>query len=322
MSLPWPNYTTEEWEVLLAEEDALSKGVSKQFIERVKGGQGSGNFGHAGRPGEVGGSGAGGGASDYKVDSVKWDQKLDANGRPIPIKVDTVEEAIPLVLDGKVVEMPTVESAATLIGRLGQMANEAKAAGKEAKNYDLCKVSVAGTNMFCGSPVHTAEFPNGIPRIKMPQFDGEPVPGSAASKLPPVPWDKTHVDASAQFIDYLKTSLAINVTDASLPAAYLKASQAELVGTKVAKMMVDKSFDPASNPIFISRDNYVIDGHHRWAAVVARDAEDNRLGDINMKVHIIDAPISEVLHIANNWATGFGLRQAAGVKKSKILTEK
>jgi uncharacterized membrane protein YgcG len=40
------------------------KEVGKVFVREVKGGAGSGNFGHGGRPGEVGGSSGGGGGSD------------------------------------------------------------------------------------------------------------------------------------------------------------------------------------------------------------------------------------------------------------------
>ena len=105
MSLPWPNFTTEEWQRKL---DALKSGtaladelqprdaggqftvggtdgaaipeekpeaeltertVGWAFAEYEFGGPGSGNFGHEGRPGEVGGSaagdGGGGGSSQY-----------------------------------------------------------------------------------------------------------------------------------------------------------------------------------------------------------------------------------------------------------------
>jgi hypothetical protein len=95
-------------------------------------------------------------------------------------------------------------------------------------------------------------------------------------------------------------------------AAELRPSQCELVGQKVAAMMVDASFDPVRNPVFVSRDDYLIDGHHRWAAVVGRDAADGTLGEWTMDAVRVDAPISEVLLLANQWAAAFGIEKAAG----------
>ena len=293
---------------------------------RQLGGPGSGNFGHSGRPGEVGGSSSDGGAAagsdgawkskgGWKDTGIEWKQETDpATGRPIPIKVKTVDEAAALVLEGKVVEVEDVKTAYTLIDRLAQIANEAKAAGAEAKDYDLCQVSVAGTNMFCTESLRTAEYPNGVPRIEMPQLGGKPVPGSEADKLERNPFSPDEVDGSKQFITHLQ-GLGIRTSAESVPAADLRASQRELVGSKVAKMVTAK-FDPGKEPIFVSRDNYVVDGHHRWAAVVARDAEDGRLGDSAMNIVRVNAPISEVLRIANAWSKSFGIQQKAGNKKS------
>ena len=57
------------------------------------------------------------------------------------------------------------------------------AAGKDAPDYDLCQVTVADTNMFCLESLQTKEYPEGIPRVEMPQLSGTPVPGSQADAL-------------------------------------------------------------------------------------------------------------------------------------------
>ena len=229
--------------------------------------------------------------------------------RPVPIRVRSVKAAIPLILQGKVVELTDARQVNTLLSRLARMAQDAQARGEHAPNYDLCKVSVRGTNLFCIERLRTDEHPEGVPRIHMPQFTGKPVPGSPADRLP----RNLHgnVDAAGEFVAHLK-SLGITTEAGKVPAASLKASQAELIGPRVAAMMTGRSFDPHEGHIFISRDNYVVDGHHRWAAVVGLDAKDNKLGDITMNVVRVDAPISEVLHIANRWTRQFGIR-AKGV---------
>lgn len=315
--------------------------IVEQLRLKTAGGAGSGNFGHAGRPGEVGGSlptgidqatdvgaGTGGGnpvippfqdAGGFEHTGIVWKQPVDKNGRPIPIKVDTVEEAVALVLDGKVVEVKDAETAHTLINKLADKANEMKAAGKTAKDYDLCQVSVAGSNMFCAESLRSKDYPAGVPRLDMPQLGGKPIAGSEADKLPRNKWDTSEVDGSAQFVAYLQ-GIGVRTSTETIPAANLRASQRELIGSKVQKMMNDTSFDPSKNPIFISSDNYVVDGHHRWAAVLGRDAADNRLGDAMMTARRVNAPISEVLHLANAWSAKFGIQQAAGVLKQDKAT--
>ncbi|SRR6266446_1692768 len=217
--------------------------------------------------------------------------RTESGTRSTPIRVKTIEEAIPLILEGKVVELPDTKSVNTLLEKLATMHTE-------GVNYDLCNVTVKGTNLFCGEHV-------GMQRINMPQFSGHSRPGSPADDLPKDA--KGGVNAGEEFIAHLK-SLGISTKEESVPAAYLRASQRELVGTKVAQMMAKKGRKLLEGkPIFVSRDNYVIDGHHRWAAVVGLDAGTKKFGNLRMDVHRVDAPISDVLHIAKKWSKMFGL---------------
>lgn len=235
--------------------------------------------------------------------------------RPHVVQVRSLDSAIRLIRQGRAVELPDTRAVNTLLDRLAKIAQDARARGEEAPNYDLCKVSVKGTNLFCAERVRTRSHPQGIPRIKMPQFTGLPVKGSPADKLPR---DKHgQVEGSDAFHGYL-LSLGIKTSNETVPGAKLKASQAELNGSKVASMMTKTGFDPHAERIFISRDNYVIDGHHRWAAVVGLDAADNKLGDITMKVVRIDAPIAEVLYIAQRWTKSYGIRGKAADAPSAV----
>jgi hypothetical protein len=305
-------------------DTATPRGLKARFqslLSRVLGGPGSGNHGHAGRPGEVGGS-AGAqpwqSAGGFEHTGITWKQPVDAKtGRAIPIRVATVEDAAEKVLNGYVVEVTDVRSAHTLIDKLAHMAAEAKAAGTAAKEYDLCQVTVAGSSIFCAESLRNDRYPHGVPRVEMPQLGGKAVPGSEADKLP-----KTadgEVNGSRQFITFLQ-GIGVKTNAESVPASTLRASQRELVGTKVGSMMTSKSYDPGKEPIFISNDNYVVDGHHRWAAQVGRDAEDGVLGGTNMNVVRVNAPISEVLHLANAWSQKFGIAQKAAVNEQAART--
>ena len=224
---------------------------------------------------------------------------------PGMVKATSLDHAVALLLQGKRVELGRTEHVNTLIGKLARMALDAKAKGEKAPTYDLCNVSVPGTNkIFCGSKLRTPEYPDGVPREKMPQFGGKAEPGSPADKLPKS--DGGNVDGAKAFRAHL-ASLGIRSSEGSMPAAKLKASQSELVGPKVAGMMTNPKYDPAAEPIFVSRDGYVIDGHHRWAAIVGRDAADGKLGHLKMKVVRVSAPISSIIKIANKWTKKFGI---------------
>lgn len=234
--------------------------------------------------------------------------------RPTPVRVKTVDEALELMRQGQVVEVEDVKTVYTLLTKLAEMALDAKAKGEKAPNYDLCNVSVKGSNLFCTEKIRNAEYPEGVNRIKMPQLTAKPQPGSPADQLPRRAGSES-VDASLAFVDYLEAK-GIKVAAAeAVPASGLRASQSELLGPHVAGMMMAAGYDPGKDPIFISRDNYVLDGHHRWAAVVGRDAEDGTLGQSTMNVIRIDAPMSELLFEAIDWTARFGLRPKGAYAK-------
>jgi hypothetical protein len=217
--------------------------------------------------------------------------------RENPIHAKSIMEAVLAIKKGKIVEFGTTKEVHVLLERLSEIAKTAKEAGRKAEKYDLCNVTVKNTNIFC------AEH-KGIDRIHMPQFGGRTRPGSEADKLE---HNKDgQIDATKEFIAHL-ASLGIKTNEEQEKAAFLRASQMELIGAKVAGMMTAKGYDPGKRPIFISRDNYVIDGHHRWAAVVGRDSEDGKFGDLKMNAIRVDAPISEVLKIATEWTEKFGI---------------
>jgi hypothetical protein len=224
--------------------------------------------------------------------------------RPKVLQVRSIEEAIRLIGEGHSVELPDTRAVNTLIAKLAAMAQDAVSKGTKAPFYNLCNVSVAGTNLFCAEKLRTHEHPEGIPRLNMPQFGGEARPGSLADKLPKD--RKGVVDGADAFLAHLQ-ALGIKTSKGDEVAAKLRATQRELDGANVAQMMTSKTFNPRKKSIFVSRDHYVIDGHHRWAAAVGLDAADNVLNEIQMQVIRVDAPISEILHLANKWTKQFGI---------------
>jgi len=218
-----------------------------------------------------------------------------------PERPASVASALERAKSGKKVSLKNPKEVAVFLEEFHKEVQAMKAAGKKAKNLDLCKVTVPGTNLFCGEN-------KGIPRGDMPQIGGKTRPGTKADKLPKN--KDGEVDGTDAFISHLEGK-KIEVRRTKVPAAELKATQTELIGAKVAGMMLAEGFDPSERPIFVSRDGYVVDGHHRWAAVVGRDASDGKLGDRTMNVQMVDMDIMDVLKEASKWADEFGIKTAS-----------
>lgn len=221
------------------------------------------------------------------------------------VDTDSLDVAVEALATGKRVRLRSVRQVSTLIDRLGEIANEAARLGKQAPNYDLCKVSVKGTNLFCADT-------KGFPRAQMPQLKGFPTPGSPADKAPKTALGE--VDATPAFIDYLKSN-GVKVKDTRERADHLKATQNELVGGKVAALIgrarTEGAKDIRKKAVWVSRDNYILDGHHHWAAVVGIDAADGKLGDAKIAVHRVDLDITDLLPLTNEWTASYGIAAKA-----------
>lgn len=189
---------------------------------------------------------------------------------------------------------------------LGLIADDAVQKGAQAPNYNLCDL---------GTICHDNK---GIKRIDMPQLGGKPTPGSPADKLPR---DKNgEVDAKEQFGQYLVNSKRYVITEEYVPVASLKATQNELVGPKVAGIYFalqdpngDVYKDIMRSYLYISSDGYVLDGHHRWAALLADAYRKGNLAGTTVRVRRVGAPIADLVKVANQWAVDFGVQAKSGV---------
>jgi hypothetical protein len=188
----------------------------------------------------------------------------------------------------------------TDINKVAKQVADAKAKGEPAPNINLCDVTVPGTNLYCDDNL-------GIPRDEMPQFKGNAAPGSRAASMDA---DASgEVDTEPVFREMLAQK-GIKTLQTEVPADKLKATQKDLVGAKVVGMMGALEKDPnhpkITAPIYVSRDGYVIDGHHRWAAVVAHNAK-NPDNQIQMKTTVLDMDIKDAIPMANKFAEDMGI---------------
>jgi hypothetical protein len=193
----------------------------------------------------------------------------------------------------------------TIVDKLAELGKQAQERGEKAPNFNLCQVSIPGTNLYCDGN-------KGIPREDMPQFKGTPEPGSPADKLPK---DKNGEADTEEFFKKMLEKEGIKVSDpTAVPADRLKATQSELVGVKVAgmsKVLEQGEGHPAygklTSPIYVSNDGYVLDGHHRWAAIVAHNAA-HPDKQIPMQVRVIDEEIKPLVNRSNKFAEAIGIK--------------
>jgi hypothetical protein len=229
----------------------------------------------------------------------------------------------------------------------------------ESPNFDLCKVSVPGTNLYCGDNL-------GIPRKKMPQLKTPIVAGSQAekdSKLPAsdpnhLPVKDGEANAEKKFLEHLKGKGVKVAYGKSMAAAEMKATQMDLVGEKVmgmvnglkagkAKRESDAcgGTDPVTKqrqckdasgkcgsgncgdegllePLIMSKDGYILDGHHRWAAIATLDLMDGRKEPFTVNTTIVDMEMEDLVDESNEWGDEYGLERKSGKATDKAKETK
>ncbi|MFA6199109.1 MAG: hypothetical protein WC679_01720 [Bacteroidales bacterium] len=111
-----------------------------------------------------------------------------------------------------------------------------------------------------------------IPRKDMPQIRSDLVP---------------------KYLDFLKEQ-GITHTKKSIQVGKLKSTQGELDIQKVIPMM-DKDNSANSKPIIVSNDNFVLDGHHRFAALYCKDET------LTMNCIVINVKIQDLLNITKEF---------------------
>jgi HK97 family phage prohead protease len=211
------------------------------------------------------------------------------------IHTTSVYDAQRALHENRKVELDQPRKVSILLHRLGDEAKAMIAKGKEAPNLNLCNVTVSGTNLFCADT-------KGIPRVEMPQLDKQ---------------------QTKDFQKYLKEQ-GYKIEKDKVHASHLRATQNELNGVKVAAG-ADKIIanDGKVKPIIVSKDDYILDGHHAWAAKVGLDAADNKLDEhTKMDVRRVNISITKLLHEAEKFTGGKGHKPASESKSAgQILAD-
>lgn len=154
---------------------------------------------------------------------------------------------------------------------------------------DITELNLDGTRLMGGEGL-------GIARIDMPQ-------------IPPEQRDQFLSDLGREGVRAVRERVDPTI---------LKPAQKDVSGSRAGAIYntfaAEHSGIPDANRILISQDNYVIDGHHTWAAAVGL-----RYAGIadTMPVYRLDTNIQDALAKSNEWAKQHGYEgQAIDAKKS------
>jgi hypothetical protein len=157
---------------------------------------------------------------------------------------------------------------------------------------DICKMSPS-----------VCKGNKGLTRDKMPQIDGEKsVKEFLASGKPD---EKAKGEAMVQagadpksnktilqeMLDHFEKN-GVKTTVEEMPVGHMKATQSEIKAEKVFGMAdahLKGKFDDIDASVVVSKDGHILDGHHRWAALLTIDP------GRTMKVKKIDMTMDELL---------------------------
>jgi hypothetical protein len=137
---------------------------------------------------------------------------------------------------------------------------------RRTKEEDLC----VGSKNICKGDL-------GIPRKYMPQF---------ASKK-----------ELQTFLSFIRKAYHIKSHKETRKAKELRPSQGEISRKRISDLIKEPHaiLKKINVPLIVSKNNYIVDGHHRWAAYRLKRPEKP------LPVIVVDAPVRDVLGIAVAW---------------------
>lgn len=172
---------------------------------------------------------------------------------------------------------------------------------------NLCSFPSRRHKLFC-------QDNKGISRIEMPQIDGKPKPNSKAEKMVKAGLLQAkkdgEVDLKDQFLQAMRSKFDVS-EELIVDASSLKATQNEINGRYVAGMWWSLKQNPQHkllrSPLFVAKDNYILDGHHRWAAIDALEYGEEEAKHVMMRVIKIHIDIDTLLEEAHKFAQEYGI---------------
>ena len=109
--------------------------------------------------------------------------------------------------------------------------------------------------------------------------------------------DMPQIQASdvQEFLKFLETR-DISYVKKNISAKDLKATQKEIDMDKVDNLK-DENIDELRKPLLVSKDHHIMDGHHRWLALLGKG--------LDCPCYLIDAPMKRLLELGKEFPKSF-----------------
>jgi len=181
----------------------------------------------------------------------------------------------------------------TDVGRLASLVQQAELGLLDT--IDLCEAASAeDADLFCSD--------DAPPQSRLPFLRGQPRTGSRADKLPKN--EAGQADLSLLFQHHLAAKgheiQRVQVSASRLRPVKLRLDAYDLANVKDA--ITTGAYPPAD--LFAAANNYLLDGHHRWALAVGLGGK-----DIDLSVRRVDLPVLEALLNMQEFGTHYGLEE-------------
>lgn len=128
--------------------------------------------------------------------------------------------------------------------------------------------------------------------VKTPDVIQPPSLGISREELPQIP-----ANLIKEFLEWLHNQRIAYDTGFVYPTN-VKASQSDLNVDKIKTLMNDNP-EALAKPIIVSKDGYILDGHHRWAALLYKSPH------TKIPAYRINVSIYELIDLGNKFPKSF-----------------
>ena len=187
------------------------------------------------------------------------------------------------------------------------LTNHAHLTNEQPPVVNLCHFPISHYQLFC-------QYNKGLARMQMPQIEGFPKPGSKAEQMVNTGILQRRPDGQVDLKDLFIAAMDAKFgacREEVIGASSLKATQNEINGVIVASMWWTLKQNPKHSmlrsALLIAKDNYILDGHHRWAAINALEYGQAKARKVSMRVMRVNTDITTLLKEALQFVKEYGI---------------
>lgn len=171
---------------------------------------------------------------------------------------------------------------------------------------EAIEAGVMAQRDLCGYPsgIYFCRENLGIPRKKMPQLRGDIFERTSDIRMFLNDLIESGVDVYDEYIEVCRLRSTQKNIEGKKVRRFLETlekARGNLNRKRTSKYLSKRYLNYLINlgkPIIISRDYYILDGHHRWAAILSWDFIDKKDDELKLNVKMVDLDMAELIDLA------------------------